>query len=143
MKLITIALLTLFINSKPIPWLKDFDKAKTIAISKQQRILLNFSGSDWCLKCIEMHKEIFSTDTFITYATNNLVLVNANFPRLKKNKLPKAELKQNEKLAEKYNPDGIFPLTVLLSADGAVLKKWLGMPKLKSTDFINEIKSIK
>ena len=143
MKLLSIAFIMFFVNPKPIPWEKDFVKATTIAVTKKQNILLNFSGSDWCGYCQEMHKKIIGTDAFINYAIDNLVLVNADFPNRKKNKLPTALALQNKRLAAKYNPNGVFPLTVLLNADGVVLKKWEGLPRVKTAAFISELKAVK
>ena len=70
-------------------WETDFKKAKQSAQSEHKLILLNFSGSDWCGPCIRMHKEIFEGNAFTQYAGENLVLVNADFPRLKKHELSK------------------------------------------------------
>jgi hypothetical protein len=45
-------------------------------------------------------------------------------------------------LADQYNPQGKFPLTLLLNADGKVLKLWDGYPALKPEDFSSQIKAI-
>jgi len=65
-------------------WQTDFNKAKEDASKQNKAILISFSGSDWCGPCIRMEKEIFESDVFTNYATNNLVLVKADFPREKK-----------------------------------------------------------
>jgi len=123
-------------------WHTDFEEAKQTAQSEHKLILLNFSGSDWCGPCIRMHKEIFESQDFTEYADSHLVLLNADFPRLKKNMLPKDQQKKNDEIADQYDKDGIFPLTVLLNADGKVLKKWEGFPKMSVEEFTNEIKFI-
>ena len=46
--------------------------------------------------------------------------------RNKKNKLSPEQTKQNEALAEKYNNEGKFPLTILVNSDGKVVKIWDG-----------------
>src|SRR5438874_12727874 len=101
-------------------WLTDFTKAKLEAKESNKFILLNFSGSDWCTPCIRMHKTIFESPAFETYAGKELVLVMADFPRLKKHRLTKVQQKQNDDLAEQYNPSGKFPYTLLLNNDGKV-----------------------
>jgi thioredoxin-related protein len=123
-------------------WLTHIDQAKTTAKQEHKNILLNFSGSDWCGPCIRLHKEIFNADDFSSYASENLVLVNADFPRLKKNQLSKEQTKENETLADRYNPEGKFPFTVLLDNEGKVLKTWEGFPNESSSQFIGEVKSI-
>jgi thioredoxin-related protein len=121
-------------------WGTDFEKAKQTAVTEHKYILLNFSGSDWCGPCIRLHKEIFDSDAFKKMADSMLVLVNADFPRQKKNQLPKELQKNNDKLADKFNATGIFPLTVLLTADGKLIKKWEGYPSNGAEDFIGQIK---
>ena len=121
-------------------WETDFAKAKQNAASAHKNILLSFSGSDWCGPCIRMHKEIFDAADFSSYANDHLILVNADFPRQKKNQLSKELQQQNDELAEKYNSKGSFPLTVLLTPDGKIIKVWDGFQKQGATAFINEIK---
>ena len=136
--LVLIALVAMSFNV----WQPDFAKAKEIAKENNELILLNFSGSDWCGPCMRMKKEIFDNEVFTQMADNSLVLVNADFPRNKKNQLDKNIRKQNEALADKYNADGKFPFTLLLDADGNVIKTWDGLPDETASDFALQIKNI-
>src|SRR4051812_26058940 len=79
-------------------WLLDFNKAQEQASASNKIILLNFSGSDWCGPCIKLKREILTSDAFNKYAAENLVLVNADFPRMKKNALTDEQTKKNEQL---------------------------------------------
>ncbi len=90
--------------------------AEALAISKEQHkpILMVFAGSDWCTPCIKLDKDIWQSDVFRAYAKDNYVLYKADFPRKKANRLPVAVVEQNHVLAEKYNPNGYFPLVLLL-----------------------------
>ena len=139
MRILWITLFSSFIFSATT-WETDFNKAKQSAQSEHKLILLNFSGSDWCGPCIRMHKEIFESSSFSQYAGDNLVLVNADFPRLKKHELSKDQQTKNDQLADTYNKDGIFPLTVLLTSDGKVLKKWEGLPPISPDEFTKQVK---
>ena len=139
MKLLSLLLFSSFVLSTS-PWLINLEDAKKTAQEKHELILLNFSGSDWCAPCIRLHKDIFGSDDFKKYADDHLVLVNADFPRLKKNQLSKEQVKQNEALADKYNPKGKFPLTLLLDADGNVLKSFDGFPDVSAAEFTDQIK---
>jgi len=134
------AMIALAVFAGPINWEKDFTKAKAVAATEHKYILLNFSGSDWCGPCIRMQKEIFETAEFGSYANEHLVLVKADFPRQKKNQLTKDLQQQNDQLAEQFNSKGSFPLTVLLTADGKMVKVWDGFQKQGTTAFVNEIK---
>jgi thioredoxin-related protein len=122
-------------------WGTDFERARDVAKQEHRYILLNFSGSDWCGPCIRLHDEVFESQQFKELAGTNLVLLNADFPRLKKNQLPKDQQEQNEHLADKYNPKGSFPLTVLLTPDGKVVKEWEGFPAKGLDAFVSEIKA--
>lgn len=123
-------------------WGSDFSEAQKAAKAENKLILLNFSGSDWCGPCIQLKKEVFESEQFKTFANGKLVLLRADFPRLKKNQLDKAQQAKNDLLAEKYNMEGKFPLTVLLNADGKVLQKWEGFQPSIS-NFIKEIDAFK
>src|ERR1700712_6150367 len=86
-----------------VGWQPSFEKAKQVAKEQHRLILVNFSGSDWCGPCIRMRKEIFDNENFSAMADTLLVMVNADFPRNKKNQLEKTVQVQNNMLADKYN----------------------------------------
>jgi len=135
--LLTFLISSLFANS-PV-WYSDINKAKIEATTSGKYILVNFSGSDWCGPCIRLHKEIFESETFTSYAQKNLVLVNADFPRLKKNQLSKEQQKMNNVLADQYNSQGHFPYTILIDAKGKVIKIWDGFPNESPDKFLTDI----
>ncbi len=127
----------------PSPWLNNLDKAKQLAKSEHRLILLNFSGSDWCIPCMKLKTDIFNSDEFQEYAKDNLVLVNADFPRKKKDQLSPEQQKENDALAAKYNPDGRFPFTILLDSKGNKLKVWDGYFSTGPEDFVDQITAVK
>lgn len=127
-------------TSTELSWGSDFDKAKTEAASNASTVLIVFSGSDWCKPCIQLHRDLFESDAFATYAKESLKLVKADFPYRKKNKLSKEQTAHNEKLASVYNPNGEFPLAVFTDATGKVLGSF-GYDKAKSPEqYITEFK---
>lgn len=140
MNIITAFVISAVLSAASI-WTNDFEQAKQQAKQENKLILLNFSGSDWCGPCIKLHRDVFEASVFQDFAKQNLVLINADFPRLKKNQLSKAQITQNEALAERYNPKGIFPLTLLIDADGKVLKTWEGNNGIQPDSFIEQIKA--
>ena len=139
MKLLSIFFLSFFLSGNT--WVLDINQAESSAKENHKYILISFSGSDWCGPCIRTHKEIFEKEAFQNYADKNLVLVSADFPRLKKNKLPPEQLKKNNELAVKYNPDGDFPLTILADENGKVIKEWKGFPNCSSEDFVKQVRN--
>ncbi len=140
MKLLLLSVL--FFLLPPLVWLGDFNSALKEASTSHKLILINFSGSDWCGPCIRLTKEILESAEFEKYASSNLVLVRADFPRQKKHQLSKEQAKLNETLADRYNPEGKFPYTLLVDEQGNVLKTWDGYPNKSPEKFVQEISII-
>lgn len=91
----------------------------SICYASAHPTLLIFSGSDWCIPCINFEKNIISKPLFASYAEKNLIVKKADFPQRKK--LSAKEINENETLAEKYNPNGIFPLVLVLDQEYKVI----------------------
>src|SRR3981081_475053 len=106
-------------------WQTDYAKALAMARSQIKRVLLDFTGSDWCGPCIQLRKRVFSRPDFSAYANKNLVLVEIDYPQRKKQS---DELKkQNEKLSKQYGIDEKgFPTIMLLDPLGKVLREVTG-----------------
>ncbi len=102
-------------NYAPGEWIIDYKQALAVAKSEGKPVLVNFTGSDWCIWCKRLVNEVFSKDEFINYAKENLVLLKLDFPR----SLPQTpqEKQQNEELAKKFSITG-FPTIVILDKDG-------------------------
>ncbi len=121
-------------------WETDYDTALQKATKLHEPIILVFQGSDWCAPCIKLDREVWSTDTFKQYAEGHFVMLQADFPRRKKNALPAAQEAQNKALAEKYNRQGIFPFVVVLNSDGKVLGE-TGYKKSTPEEYIKHLES--
>jgi len=142
-KLFLVSLLFIFsFQSFSQNWMKDIDEAKQIAASENKTIVLVFQGSDWCAPCIKLDREIWSSEEFKAYAEEHYVMLQADFPRRKKNSLSKEQQSKNNKLAEIYNKNGFFPLVVILDNKGN-RKGELGYEKSTPSDFINKINKLK
>ncbi len=90
-------------------------KAQAEAKASHKLLLLDFTGSDWCIWCKKLEAEVFSKPEFQTYAKDHLVLMTVDFPR--KNPLTPEVRKQNGELAQKFAVQG-FPTIVVLNGDG-------------------------
>jgi len=121
-------------------WKTNLAEAREEAASRHKYILLNFSGSDWCGPCMKMKQSIFESDVFKKFADQTLVLVNADFPRQKKNQLSIDQQRQNNALADQYDREGLFPLTVLLDEKGKIVKEWRGYPGISAESFVVSLK---
>jgi thioredoxin-related protein len=115
----------------------DAEEAFRIASETQKPVLLVFAGSDWCAPCIRFDKQVLSENEFLEFAKENLVILKADFPQRKQ--VAAKEQKQNDLLAEAYNPKGIFPQLILLRADKTVLAP-LPYSNQSSEEFISQLK---
>lgn len=137
---ITLALaLGLTINIAPAAsWLTDMNAAQEQARTGNKLILVNFTGSDWCGWCIKLKNEVFSKPEFGSFADQNLVLLEIDFPR---SKPMSAEVKKaNGKLADKYKVGG-YPSVHVLDAEGKSLGQLGYMPGGPGA-FLGKVKSI-
>ena len=93
---------------------------QAIAMSKKtgKPILADFTGSDWCGWCIKLKKEVFNTPTFQKWASENVVLLEVDFPSRK----PQSDAlkKQNQTLAQQFRVKG-YPTIVFFDAKGKEL----------------------
>jgi len=121
-------------------WLTDYDKALAQAKQENKKVLIDFTGSDWCPWCIKFDKEVYSQQSFVDYANKNLVLLKLDFPRSKPQ--PEAEKQANSKLAKQYQVDG-FPTTVVLSSDGKQIGKFEGYQSGGPDAFIASLDKLK
>ncbi|MCH1517468.1 MAG: thioredoxin family protein [Flavobacteriaceae bacterium] len=136
---ITVLLILLSTSLSAQIWTSTWEQALQKANVEEKKIVLVFSGSDWCIPCIKLEKEVWMNEAFIAYAEENLILYRADFPKRKKNKLAPLLQEQNESLAEVYNPKGYFPWVVVLSPS----KKKIGSfvyERLPVSAYIEKIK---
>ena len=112
----------------------DPGRAFLLARQTGKPVLLIFSGSDWCLPCIHLEKQVLSDSTFQAFAAPRLVVLCADFPQRKKHD------PRSDSLAEAYDAEGAFPKIVLLTA-GLRLLAALDYHEQPVSDFIREIDS--
>jgi uncharacterized protein YyaL (SSP411 family) len=99
-------------------WTEDYAAAVAKAKKEHKLILLDFTGSDWCVWCQRTDKEVFETPKFKAFADKKLVLVKVDFPKARP--IPDAVKAQNEKLQEKYGVEGLPMLIVLNPSEKVV-----------------------
>ncbi len=122
-------------------WNTNFEASKEQATEGEKYILLNFSGSDWCGNCIRLDRTFFQSEAFKEFAPQHFVLLNADFPMKKKNKLSKEQTAHNDKLSEKYNKKGVFPKTLVLNAQGEIVGM-MKHPLSSPADYIKNLEDI-
>ncbi|MFP4283061.1 MAG: thioredoxin family protein [Opitutales bacterium] len=114
-------------------WSENYQAGLETAQKEGKSVLLLFTGSDWCPPCQFMDKNVFGTDAFEEFASEELVLVKADFLR----RTPQdATIKaQNAELAEEYGIEA-FPTVFILSPEGKILHKEMGAQHRSPSSFI-------
>ena len=138
--ILSLFLLLIFFTVNAQEWVSNFETAKEVASKENKKIILVFQGSDWCAPCIKLDKEIWSTPDFKNYAKEHFVLVKANFPRKKKNKLSEVNIANNKKLMELYNKKGYFPFVVIFDKNANALGN-TGYKKTTPSEYIKILTS--
>ena len=90
---------------------------------------------------MKLEKNIWETQYFIKDSDSHFVLLRADFPKKKANSLSKEQQEQNNRMAEKYNQQGLFPLVVVMNKDGKVLGT-TGYKNLGPQDYVAMLHSI-
>jgi thioredoxin-related protein len=121
-------------------WNTNFEDVKVKAEKENKNILLVFSGSDWCGPCIKLDNIVWKSSEFQVEADKSWVIYKADFPKKKANQLSSELTENNNKLAEKYNKNGSFPLVVLLDKKGKVLGM-TGFKNVSASEYIKLIHS--
>lgn len=103
-----------------VVWHTSLEEALNVAKKENKDILINFTGSDWCIWCKRLHKEIFDVDLWKNEASKMYVLVEIDFPRYKKQS-DEVRL-YNRKLAERFNIE-YFPTVFLMHSDETIYCK--------------------
>jgi protein disulfide-isomerase len=123
-----------------LPWQTDLPKALAEAKSENKMVLMDFTGSDWCVWCIKFDKEALATQEFKDYAASNLMLVQLDFPN---SKPQGSDLKQaNAQLQTQYKVEG-FPTFVALNADGKEIGRQVGYSEGGAKAFIAKLEGFK
>ncbi|HEY1582874.1 MAG TPA: thioredoxin family protein [Chthoniobacterales bacterium] len=145
MKKLRLALLTLIVSlfaasgaRAEANWLTDFSKAQEEAKSEHKLLLLEFTGSDWCIWCKRLEAEILSQPEFANFAKENLVLVRADFPRAKP--LSDEVRKQNMQLAQRFGINS-FPTIIVLNGESTPVAT-LGYVPGGPDVFIKQLKAL-
>lgn len=121
----------------PKGWETDVFKALEKAKAEDKRILLNFTGSDWCGFCVALEERIFSKKEFKDYAEEELVLVFVDAPR--GIELSEWQQTHNEALRIGFNIEG-FPRIILLTPE-LHLSLVTGYQDLSPEDYVKHLKT--
>jgi len=138
--ILTLLFLATVTAQAKVTWLTDLDAAKAKGVKENKPVLVDFTGSDWCPPCIQLHKVVFQSAEFAAVASK-YVLVELDYPR----KTPQApELKaKNAELSKKFGISG-FPTVLLIDAkSGEVFGKTVGFGGQTAKEYLDKLASFK
>lgn len=124
-------------TSDNLDWETNLETALQKAQKENKAVLLNFTGSDWCIWCQRLSNEVFSQSEFEKFAKENLVLVKIDFP--KNIELPMETKMYNNQLAQRFGVQG-FPTIFILNKNGEVSLQ-TGYQPGGAVNYINHLKS--
>lgn len=105
-------------SSDGLNWENNLEQAIAQAKKENKAVLVNFTGSDWCIWCKRLSSEVFQQEAFKNYADDNLVLVMLDFPR---NIQQSSETQAyNRNLAQRYGIQG-FPTILIFDSQGKMV----------------------
>lgn len=120
-----------------LDWETNLETALQKAQKENKAVLVNFTGSDWCIWCQRLSNEVFSQNEFEKFAKENLILVKIDFP---KNIEQSMETKMyNNQLAQRFGVEG-FPTIFLLNKNGDVILQ-TGYQPGGPVNYVNHLKS--
>ena len=106
-----------------LPWVAELSKTQEDARAGNKIVVLNFTGSDWCVWCTKFDADILSKPEFAPYAATNLVMVVVDFP--KANKQSDQLKTRNAQLRSRFKVE-VFPTFVVFNSDGKEIGRQVG-----------------
>ncbi|MEJ5259553.1 MAG: thioredoxin family protein [Anaerohalosphaeraceae bacterium] len=100
-----------------VRWYTNFQEALAAAQKENKDLLINFSGSDWCIFCIRLEKDVFAQEAFAKEAEKYFVFMLVDFPS-DPSKQSVEIRRQNQQLARRYRFRNLFPTLYLAKPDG-------------------------
>ena len=106
-----------------LSWETDFEAAAQRAEREDKLLLVEFTGSDWCGACMQMHRSVLDKPEFADEIRPGFIPVCLDYPRKTEQA---AELKkQNSELARRYAIQG-FPTLLVLTPAGELCGGFAG-----------------
>ncbi|HTV42560.1 MAG TPA: thioredoxin family protein [Candidatus Sulfotelmatobacter sp.] len=123
-----------------LPWVAGLPEALEKAKSENKIILLDFTGSDWCVWCRKFDEDVLSQPEFVAYAKTNLVMVLLDFPHFTTQ--TDALKTNNAALQAEFKVIG-FPTYVALNPAGQEIGRKEGYLEGGPKAFISKLEQIR
>ena len=121
-------------------WAESYRTAKTQALRQNKKILIFFSGSDWCEAGRLLNRDLFRTRSFQELASGKYVLYNADFPKY--TRLGQETEERNKRLAARYGVHRFPAVVVVEPKFGSLLVKQVGMKDMTPKKLLDKLSEI-
>ena len=121
-------------------WAESYRTAKSQAVKENKKILIFFSGSDWCDAGRIMSRDLFRTKAFQELASRKYVLYNADFPKY--TRLGQEREDRNRRLASRYGIHRFPAVAVVEPKFGNLLVKHVGMTRATPKQLLDKLSQI-
>ncbi len=115
-----------------VAWQEDYQEALKKAAAEGKKVLIFFTGSDWCGPCKNLVTDLFEKEEFIALTEDKFVFYEANFPRWRKDLVSASQKKANEKLSSKFKVKS-YPTVVIVDAKGKLKDSFKGYSLMRDT----------
>lgn len=100
-------------------WSLDFDAAASEARDAEKDLLVDFTGSDWCVWCMRLDTEVFLAEGVREALAEQYVLVKVDLPRSPAALEHVPDIARNRQLSREYRVEA-FPTVLLMTSAGEV-----------------------
>ena len=121
-------------------WVGSYRTAQQKALQENKKILIFFSGSDWCDAGRILSRDLFRTKAFQELATQKYVLYNADCPKY--TRLGQEREDRNRRLASRYGIHRFPAVAVVEPKFGNLLVKHVGMTRATPKQLLDKLSQI-
>jgi len=105
-------------------WLTDYEEAISEAKKEDKKLLVYFTGSDWCGPCKMLKKDLFAKDEFKAFS-ESYVMLYIDIPR-NRDLLSSEQMTHNTQLLKRLNKKSVFPFFKILNSKEKELDEYSG-----------------
>jgi protein disulfide-isomerase len=122
--LVLFTLFALSLTTMAANWSTNYTATLSKAAKSNKKVLVLFTGSDWCGFCIRLEKNVLAKKDFDKVVKDKYLLVKLDLTKTTKNPIEQ----EINHLMRIYNVEG-FPTTIILDSKGKEIKRIVGAPR--------------
>ena len=122
--LVLFTLFALSLTTMAANWSTNYTATLSKAAKTNKKVLVLFTGSDWCGFCIRLEKNVLLKKDFDKVVKDKYLLVKLDLTRKSQNPIEQ----EINHLMRIYNVEG-FPTTIILDSKGKEIKRIVCAPR--------------